>query len=671
MTVAVVSLEDPKLNAKLAITIARAMTLKLPLAKEVATNFAVHLESRTAGRVVHGLAEGVVTRFQALDLSTGLWGIIDTACQKVTRRNLQSYRNGFPEQIWPVAEELCRALACQSLDGHNLKQFLSSAAADAAQRLEAAGHVELADGLLELLHPNSQGAPLLPVRLGIKLRKWLLKKRLVRLLGVFETALERLHKTPDYSSGLVGSIYPDHWLDRFAHNCCFPEPPLPAFNGRLANLYGDAAFLHDHPKDATKGHLVEREALSYGLSILRFPNGSFIAYDRNGAQLNFKWSRSPVSSAVSLALCCHKDATRAVLRRRGLPVPRGRVFAGGDYEGAAAYAKRLAYPVVLKPAAGLRGIGVISNIQNEGELQEAFKVYTQSELGLDDFVIEQHVRGRDYRIVVVGKRVVSAICREPASVLGDGLHTVIDLVLFKNRIRMLNPHLRRRPISLDDGALYKLRRSQLTIHSVPEKGQRVELANSSNISRGGDSIEIVDELHPSLKDIAIHAVEAIPGLGFCGLDMLLEDHATPAERQSVAIIELNAHGAIGTGQYPMWGTPQNVARRLLLYCAELKGVELNDSPAIRLSMNLEIRGKVGPRYRQWFTRKANEFGLQGWISTASGLTVAEIEGETAPVAALVNAAVRGPGRSVPFWVRAEHVNPRGYSSFENRLNVGS
>jgi len=659
-------------NASLTVTIARAMTFHEPLSvglsEPAQANFMVHLEGR-AGKAVHGVAEDLITRLEGFPVPARLMPLAERACSKLLRQDLQPYRMGFPEWLWPAAEEMCRQFCGRSVSAGNIEQSLYDASEDAAHALERLGYRVLANGLRAVAQNNltdshTRRSGRRP-DLSLSPRKRILHKSLAELLDVFARALRRLvtEAVSDETDNCFGQ-YPEQWPNSIQYSCCFPEPPLPVLHGMEANIFSDAAFLQFHPKDATKGHLLEREALAFGLSVLRLPSGSFIAYDGKGKRLNFKWSRSPVSSAVALALCSHKDATRARLRRCGLPVPRGRIFAGGDYEQAASYAAHIGYPVVLKPAAGLRGIGVVSDIKNEKELRAAFKLLGQSELGFDDFILEQHVRGKDYRIVVVGTQVVSAIHREPASVVGDGLHTVLDLMLHKNKLRSLNPHLRRRLIHLDEAAFYKLDQAGLTLQSVPAKDQLVQLANSNNISRGGDSIEAVDELHPSIAEAAIRAVEAIPGLGFCGLDLLLEDHTKPFDQQTAAFIELNAHGAIGTGQYPVWGAPRNVAQKLLLYSAEKEGLEVNDTPAANLSLKLTIRGRVGLAYPRWLSSKAREFGLTGWVARKDGTTVeAILEGETAPVAALVNAAVRGPGGSVPYWVMAEHVPCKAFREF--------
>lgn len=455
-------------------------------------------------------------------------------------------------------------------------------------------------------------------------------------------------------------------LERLQRYACAPVPAPPSMGGALANTYPDAAYIGELPKDGTKGHLLEREALRYGLETVRYPNGTFVTSDGQGRQLNFKWGRSPIASGVSLSICSYKEATRRLLEKIDIPVPTGRVFAAGDVDDALAYADRIGYPVVCKPVAGLRGIGVVSNIRSRDGLVKALDLYSKSQLGADDFVIEKHVDGQDYRIVVIGGEVVAAVVREPASVVGDGIHTVADLVEYKNRARRLNPHLRTRPITFSDATRYQLAQAGLTYGSVPEAGQKVTLANSANLSQGGDSFEVAHELHPTIRETAVRAVQAVPGLGFCGLDMLIEDHRKPITEQQATVIELNAHAAIGSAQYPMWGTPTPVAKLFFEECARAYGLELPDKRADTLSLRLRIRGRVvGVNYRRWFAHYAQSFGVTGTIQNTGRRTVtATLSGPAEPVSALVYKACQGPRGAIPTSVTVTHIDPVEREGFE-------
>ena len=465
----------------------------------------------------------------------------------------------------------------------------------------------------------------------------------------------------DLTAGRADTRRPDYpdLLPRVSRFACFPRPPLPVWGQQKLNVYEGVTYMHPLGGNGTKGHLLERHALAYGLDTIRFSKGAFVAFDAENRIMNFKWSRTPISSGVALGLCTHKEATRACLARHGVPVPEGRMFMNGDFETAIAFANRIGYPVVCKPAAGVRGIGVVANIQNEDELRDAFRQYADSRLGGDDFIVEKHVRGRDYRILVIDGEVIAAILREPASVTGDGRSNIAELVMLKNAVRRLNPHLWPRPVKYSDAMRWQLDRAGLTLASVPEKGQLVMLSNSCSLSQGGDSIDVLDEMHPSVKAAAVASVAAIPGLRYCGVDFLIEDHARPIDGQEAGICELNAHAAIGNCEYPMFGTPREVARGLFLKSAETCGLALRDAPAEQLSIRLDITGKVtGVGYRNWLSRYAAQFGVTGSVrNIGTDQVLAELHGDTLPVAAMAAACVLGPKAARPQAVRTSQLPP--------------
>jgi D-alanine-D-alanine ligase-like ATP-grasp enzyme/acylphosphatase len=454
-------------------------------------------------------------------------------------------------------------------------------------------------------------------------------------------------------------------VDRITEYVTFP-PQQVHEAGRTPNVYSEVPFLQPLGPNGTKGHLLEREALALGLSTTRFSKGAFVATDNVHDPLVFKWSRSPLSSAASLALCTHKEATRMRLRRAGVPVPRGRTFTNGDYGAARAFAERIGYPVVVKPAMGVRGIGVVANIQDQRELDLAFRQLEDSKLGSQDFIVEKHITGRDYRIVVVGDEVIAAILREPASVVGDGQHSVAELLIRKNLVRRLNPHLWGRPIKYDDAARYQLERAGLALDSVPATGRQVMLSNSCSLSQGGDSIDVLDELHPSIKDACVQAVKAVPGLAFCGVDFLLEDHTRPIEDQQAGICELNAHAAIGNCEYPLYGQPREVARTFIHECVDRFNLKVSCERAENLALHLTIRGKgTGVGYRGWMQKRADGFGVAGWVRNVNDRTVeAVLVGPTAAASALAAAAVLGPKNALPTSVSTVHVVPPDVQGFE-------
>lgn len=447
----------------------------------------------------------------------------------------------------------------------------------------------------------------------------------------------------------------------------YPVPARPTYAGKHATVYDDVDDLHPLGPNGSKGHLLEREALALGLNTVRYSKGAFIASDGKHEAISFKWSRNPISSAASLSICTHKEATRMQLQRHGVPVPQGRTFASGEFDTAKQFVGRIGYPVVVKPAMGVRGIGVVAGIQNEEQLDAAFEIMGSSRLGAQDFIVEKHVMGRDYRILVVGDEVVAAILREPASVLGDGQSTIAELLIQKNIARRRNPHLWARPIKYDAAAQHELTKSRRDLDSVLPEGERQLLANTCSLSQGGDSIDVLDELHPSIKEACVRAVNAMPDLEYCGVDFLLEDHTKPLDEQDAGICELNAHAAIGNCEYPMFGTPRKVAAKLMRACVEHYGFDVPDEPAENVALHLTIRGRVTKvGFRKWLKRRAEISGVSGWVKNVDDKTVeALIVGPTAPATAVAAATVLGPGRALPTSYTAEHVTaPESLDGFE-------
>lgn len=440
----------------------------------------------------------------------------------------------------------------------------------------------------------------------------------------------------------------------------FPMVPPPTFNGRPANRYDDVAYIRPMGSYAVHGHLLEREALAYGLNTRRFSKSTFLADDGSHEPLAFRTARSPLTSVVASSIVRHKEVTRLLLGRSGSPVPEGRTFSAHDWRNAIDYAERIGYPVVVKPTAGSMGVGVTANIRDVRELKFALRHVRQSVMAGESFLIEKHIQGRDYRIMVLGDEVVAAVERVPASVLGDGRSTLIELILAKNAHRKENTHLGPLKLKWNEKAAYEAQKSGYSANSVLPVGQRVYLNSVNNLTQGGDSIDIFDELHPSIIDASVKAVAAVPGLTYCGVDFLLEDHTKPLSSQVGAIIELNAVAAIPVAEYPMFGTPRPMSERFMRRCIDEFGLAITPTRADTLNLQMHVKGRVtSVGYTGWFARRARAFGCDGWIRTTGRRSVQiRISGPTAPVAALATAAVLGPARARPTSVTTTHETTR-------------
>ena len=225
-----------------------------------------------------------------------------------------------------------------------------------------------------------------------------------------------------------------------------------------------------------------------------------------------------------------------LLGAAGVPVPAGRPVS--DVEDAWAAMCEIGPPVVIKPRDGNQGKGVTVNIERREHLEAAYAAAAERS---SDVLLERFIPGHDFRLLVVGKQLVAGARREPPQVIGDGEHTVRQLV------EQVNADPRRgdghatslTKIRFDDIALGRLAMQGLDADSVPPAGMRVVLRNNANLSTGGTATDVTDDVHPEIAARAVEAAQTI-GLDICGVDVVCESVLVPLEEQGGGIVEVNA-----------------------------------------------------------------------------------------------------------------------------------
>ena len=154
--------------------------------------------------------------------------------------------------------------------------------------------------------------------------------------------------------------------------------------------------------------------------------------------------------------------------------------------------------------------------------------------------------------------------RQPASVTGDGQHSISQLIEIKNQDPMRNisadlyPH-----ITIDVDMKSVLAQQSLTVDSVPQPDQVITLRNVSNIMAGGDAFDLTDEIHPSVAQIAVKAVRALAGMKMVGIDFMTTDITADQATQTCSIIEINSTPGFAMHDYPMNGKKREVAATVL------------------------------------------------------------------------------------------------------------
>ncbi|MCU1324706.1 MAG: hypothetical protein JWN34_76 [Bryobacterales bacterium] len=264
------------------------------------------------------------------------------------------------------------------------------------------------------------------------------------------------------------------------------------------------------------------------------------------------------TSLLAAELASNKELTKRVLASAGLPVPRGCVVTSRD--AAIACLQKVPSPVVVKPLDGNQGRGVSLNLMTPEQVAEAFDIAVAIS---PDVIVEEMLRGFDYRVVLVDGQVVAAAQRIPAHVWGDGRNTISQLIDQTNGDpRRGDDH--EKPLTrihTDPLVLATLKRQNLTLQDVPEPGKLVLLRESANLSTGGSAKDVTDDLHPSIRKLCERTAR-MSGLDICGVDLVLPEISQPWEGVG-GIVEVNAAPGIRMHHHPSEGQPRDVGGAIL------------------------------------------------------------------------------------------------------------
>ncbi|NWN89652.1 MAG: hypothetical protein HLX51_14135 [Micrococcaceae bacterium] len=258
-----------------------------------------------------------------------------------------------------------------------------------------------------------------------------------------------------------------------------------------------------------------------------------------------------------------KSETIKILREHSIPVPRGVVLDPGKVSAAELreHADHLGYPIVLKPDTGSFGQGVSTGLRNWNDLKSGYDRLIR-ELSPQRIILEQHYVGDDYRLLVVGDRVVGAVRRVPAHVIGDGVSTIRGLIDAKNTLRKKNPFLASCLIKDNYEVQKCLTDQDLKVEDIPGEGIHVTLRRVANASAGGDVVDVTDILPEKILEAAVQAVRALPRVVVAGVDVLYKADAETGEN-TFAIIEVNSRPHIGVNMYPSVGEGRDVPHVLI------------------------------------------------------------------------------------------------------------
>ncbi len=265
------------------------------------------------------------------------------------------------------------------------------------------------------------------------------------------------------------------------------------------------------------------------------------------------------TSAIAESIAQDKDLTKELLNAAGVPVPVGRVVE--DVNAGWQAALEIGLPIVTKPFDGNQGKGVTVNIVSRDHFEIAFAAAQE----ISDYVmVERFITGHDFRLLVVGDKLVAAAQRDPPHVIGDGVHTVRQLV------NIVNSDPRRgtghatslTKIRFDEIAHARLAVQGYMADSVLAKGARAVLRNNANLSTGGTATDVTDDVHPEVATRAIAAARMI-GLDICGVDFVCESVGLPLEEQGGGVVEVNAAPGLRMHLDPSYGKGRDVGTAVI------------------------------------------------------------------------------------------------------------
>jgi cyanophycin synthetase len=264
------------------------------------------------------------------------------------------------------------------------------------------------------------------------------------------------------------------------------------------------------------------------------------------------------TSAVGVEVASDKDLTKTLLEQASIPVPRGALVE--TEEEALAALQSLGAPVVVKPLDGRQGRGVSLNLSTPEEVLLGFHIAREYSRHV---LVEELFEGRNYRVLVVGGRVVAASERTPCAVNGDGEHTIRELIDVAN----LDPQRgegHEKPLTqivFDEIMLACLAKAGRGLDDVPAAGEVVYLRESINLSTGGTAKDVTDEVHPSVKDMCERAARVV-GMDICGVDLVLPDISEPVSKGG-GVIELNAAPGLRMHHFPSEGQPRDAGAAII------------------------------------------------------------------------------------------------------------
>ncbi len=283
---------------------------------------------------------------------------------------------------------------------------------------------------------------------------------------------------------------------------------------------------------------------------IRYNNKRDFLYDRFSSVIPFH----------SVKMTADKFFTKKILERNEISCPTGAIFTSFTYHDAISFAK-IFFPVVLKPNWGSHGDFVVTNINSVMELEKAIFLFYKHHSENEPFIIEKFYPWQEYRLFITHLGGFAVINREWANIIGDGKHTIEELIDIENLKRKnlketVNTSLC--PIVIDSEVFTFLLKNKKNLKYIPLINEKVYLRQESNLAKGGVSINLTEQMPLFFKELAIKTLNVFPGLKMAGIDILCQN--IHINNPQYVILEVNSNPGLTMHHYPAIGKSENVAQ---------------------------------------------------------------------------------------------------------------
>lgn len=315
-----------------------------------------------------------------------------------------------------------------------------------------------------------------------------------------------------------------------------------------------------HAFGPSTGSLVEA-AVERGIPFLRLNSHSLVQFGHGKYQKRIQATITGETRHIAVEISCDKEDTHRLLNDLGLPVPQ-QYMVYSERETVRA-ARKIGFPVVVKPLSANHGRGVTININDDDEAAAAFS--TAKEQGTSRAVlVESFITGMDHRMLVVNNELVAVAKRVPGHVVGDGTKTIAELVdqVNEDPRRGVGHEKVLTRLEIDHQAERLMEKAGYTVDTVLKSGEPFFLRSTANLSTGGTAVDMTDVVHPDNREMAVRAVQAV-GLDVGGVDFLTDDITQSYRDIGGAIVEVNAAPGFRMHVAPSEGQPRDVSGKVI------------------------------------------------------------------------------------------------------------